>query len=96
VGRRQQRNRRSPGRRRLDAPAPQLRFVRPAIDLGRGSSSLFATINGSLLYWNGSTWSLLNLPTSASQRLWALWGTGPSDIWAVGSAGRAVTFCTSR
>jgi len=63
---------------------------------GSGSSSLFATINGSLLYWNGSTWSLLNLPTSASQRLWALWGTGPSDIWAVGSAGRAVTFCTSR
>ena len=38
--------------------------------------------DGIILHWDGSAWSV-NVANPA-QRLFAVWGSGTSDVWAVG------------
>ena len=40
-----------------------------------------------ILHWNGSDWSDESLPPDRTPRLRGVWGTGPSNAWAVGAAG---------
>ena len=40
---------------------------------------------GTILRWNGSGWSSVSSGTASS--LSSVWGSGPSDVWAVGDAG---------
>jgi hypothetical protein len=38
---------------------------------------------GSVLHWDGSSWSSASVGTT--QSLYAVWGSGPNDVWAVSS-----------
>lgn len=41
-----------------------------------------------LFFYDGATWSQVTLPASvASNTLYAVWGTGPNDVWVGGSQG---------
>jgi hypothetical protein len=44
-----------------------------------------------MLRWDGTSWAAVDLPTSElpSRALYKVWGTGPSDVHAVGSRGIA-------
>lgn len=58
---------------------------------GTGPTNLYATrVDGSVIYYNGSGWTVL--PTPATNRLEAIWGFGPADIYAVGDGGTAVHY----
>jgi hypothetical protein len=37
--------------------------------------------------WNGNIWTPLLTGAGASESLKAVWGSGPGDVWVVGSAG---------
>lgn len=39
---------------------------------------------GSVLRWNGSSWSIAH---TAPGKLFAIWGSGPTDLWAAGESG---------
>jgi hypothetical protein len=41
--------------------------------------------NGTILFWNGSTWS--QIKTQTTSNLNAVWGTGSNNIYAVGDSG---------
>lgn len=45
---------------------------------------------GSMLHYNGATWSPQSSPTSSTLR--AIWGSGPEEIWAVGDAGTVLRY----
>lgn len=49
---------------------------------GRGGPLL---PTGTILHWNGCDWSAAVMNSALSLR--AVWGSGPGDVWAVGSAG---------
>jgi len=48
------------------------------------------TPNFTILHWDGSTWSVSPLPTFDGTlyqpQLESVWGSGPSDVWAVGGS----------
>jgi hypothetical protein len=39
--------------------------------------------SGTILHWNSSAWSAV--PSATTLRLFSVWGSGPNDVWAVGS-----------
>jgi hypothetical protein len=39
-------------------------------------------VGGSIVHWDGSAWSTVASPTTGV--LIGVWGSGPSDVWAVG------------
>jgi hypothetical protein len=43
--------------------------------------------NALVEHWNGTAWSLVPVPTPPGSELNGVGGTGPSDVWAVGSGG---------
>jgi hypothetical protein len=46
------------------------------------------TLGEDIAHWNGSTWSVST--NVANKALFGLWGSGPNDIWAVGSEGAII------
>lgn len=44
---------------------------------------------GTIIHWDGSTWTRQELETPTDQALWGVWGASPDDLWAVGGNGRA-------
>jgi hypothetical protein len=40
-----------------------------------------------MAHWDGSTWKAM--PAVGTVDFWDIWGSGPSDIWAVNDAGEA-------
>jgi hypothetical protein len=40
-------------------------------------------------HWNGAAWSIVSAPAPRNSDLFSVSGTGPNDVWAVGSAGRS-------
>jgi len=54
-----------------------------------GTETSNATTTATILHWNGTTWSPASLPasvTSLNGALSAVWGSGPADVWAAGTA----------
>jgi len=43
-----------------------------------------------LMRYNGATWSSVTLPAGFGSRLFGVWASGPSDVWAVGARGVAI------
>lgn len=58
---------------------------------GFSDSQIFAAgDNLALLYFDGAVWTpvpLPNIKTGLTRRLYAVWGTGPSNVYAVGEGG---------
>src|SRR6185436_15168757 len=40
---------------------------------------------GTIVRWNGSAWS--SVASGTPNHLYGVWGSGPSDVWAVGDVG---------
>jgi hypothetical protein len=41
-----------------------------------------------IVHWDGQAWSTVSVDPSAAQLgLGGIWGTGPKDVWAVGTGG---------
>jgi hypothetical protein len=51
---------------------------------GSGAKDVWAVGVGTVLHWNGDSWSRVDLDDSGVF-LTAVWGSGPSDVWAVGN-----------
>lgn len=54
------------------------------------SNNIYASSAGTILHWNGSTWS--SAYAGSGDHFNAISGSGPSDIYAVGSAGNMTHF----
>lgn len=50
-----------------------------------GSEAWVVGKQGTILRWNGSTWS--QVASGTSRNLYAIWGLGPTDVWTVGAQG---------
>jgi cysteine-rich repeat protein len=50
------------------------------------ANDVFATATGAVFHFNGSSWSLMTLPPSVAGtlELYAVWGSGPADVYAAG------------
>jgi hypothetical protein len=59
-------------------------------------SSIWVAVSGSpgqatpFIYYNGSTWTAVS--GGANYAAVGLWGSGPGDVWAVGSTGQLAHF----
>jgi hypothetical protein len=61
--------------------------VTPIAMWGNASNDIFiATAASTFLHYNGSTWSPMNTPTREAGKTWDIWGTSPTDMYAVGGA----------
>ena len=57
---------------------------------GSGADDVYVLANGGadLLHWNGSTWKTMSqFSVNAGVFMYALWGTGPNNLYAGGDAG---------
>jgi len=65
---------------------------------GTGPSSLWAVgKSGTLLRWNGTAFSVVELPaTAAKAYLNAIWGSSAEDVWVVGKEGTILRFDGSK
>jgi hypothetical protein len=47
-------------------------------------------VGGTILHFNGTVWSSMEIGGASSPTLSAVWGTGPEDVWVVGQMGTLV------
>jgi hypothetical protein len=53
---------------------------------GSAETNMYAVgANGTILFWNGTSWSAVTSQTTNTLR--AVWGTGSNNIYAVGDSG---------
>jgi hypothetical protein len=41
-------------------------------------------VSGTILHWDGSVWT--SVSSGTTNNLWGIWGSGASDVWAVGNS----------
>jgi len=54
---------------------------------GSGANDIWAVGNGTVIHYDGSSWSLATIglpPGDVPTRLLGVWGSGPDDVWIVG------------
>lgn len=64
-------------------------FAAPAVWYG-GPGDIWVVFNDVIQHWDGTAWS--DSPHPATHFLSQLWGSGASDVWAVGSGGDFLHF----
>jgi len=65
-------------------PHPAPAGVRLRSVWGAGPGTIWAVgDSGTILYWNGSSWTSQRLPDPVPLR--SVWGTSPTDVWAAGA-----------
>lgn len=47
---------------------------------------------GSILHYDGASWTLKPVPVGVSENLYGVWASGPSSVWAVGAFGRILRY----
>ena len=52
---------------------------------GLSPNDIWIATNGPIFYFDGDTWT--DETPGGTHRLYNVWATGPSDVWAVGNGG---------